>query len=53
MKYEKPDMKVYTKSFITDYEKGIAFMRKERIGNTIVCTGQEGIIIDLPQLRNI
>lgn len=51
MKYEKPDMKVFKKKSVKDYEDGVAFMHKEGIGKTIVCTGRGGISVDVSQIE--
>ena len=51
MKYEKPDMKVYKKKSVKDYEDGVAFMHKKGIGKTIVCTGRGGISVDVSQIE--
>ena len=51
MKYEKPDMKVYNKSFVRDYKEGVEFMKGHSIGRTIVCTGKGGISVDLSQIE--
>lgn len=51
MKYEKPDMKVYNKKSVRDYEDSVAFMRKEGIGKTVVCTGNGGISVDISQVE--
>lgn len=51
MKYEKPDMKVWLKKSVRDYEDGVAFMQKEGIGKTIVCTGKGGISVDISQME--
>lgn len=52
MKYEKPDMKVFKKKSVKEYEDGVAFMHKEGIGKTIVCTGKGGISVDVSQLED-
>ena len=51
MKYEKPDMKVYKKKSVKDYEAGIAFMQEKGIGKKIVCTGSGGISVDISQIE--
>ena len=51
MKYEKPDMKVYSKKTIAGYEECASFMKEKGIGKTVVCTGKGGISVDISQME--
>ena len=51
MKYEKPDMKVYSKKTIVAYEECVSFMKDKGIGKTVVCTGNGGISVDISQIE--
>lgn len=51
MKYEKPDMKVYSKKTIAAYEECAYFMKDKGIGKTVLCTGKGGILVDISQIE--